>query len=104
MKKLESLKGISEAQVQDMIASDPDAPEATDGQLARARPFAEALPELAAAMEAGGIVRRPVGRPSGSNKTSVSLRLDSDLIERLKADGPGWQTRANAILRESVGI
>lgn len=36
-----------EANFQRQIASDPDAPEGTDEQLAKAKPFAEALPELA---------------------------------------------------------
>ena len=39
-----------EARVQRMIASDPDAPEATDAQIAQARPFVEAFPALAEAM------------------------------------------------------
>lgn len=43
------------------------------------------------------------GRPLGSgNKVQVTLRLDIDVVERLKADGAGWQTRANAALRKSV--
>ncbi len=32
-----------EAEIQKMIASDPDAPEATDEQLAKAKPFKEAF-------------------------------------------------------------
>ncbi len=39
-----------EARVQRLIASDPDAPEATDAQIALARPFAEAFPALAEVM------------------------------------------------------
>ena len=39
-----------ERKVQRMIASDPGAPEATDAQLAQARPFADAFPQLAEAM------------------------------------------------------
>ena len=35
-----------EARIQALIASDADAPEATDEQLARAMPFAEAHPDL----------------------------------------------------------
>jgi hypothetical protein len=35
-----------EARIQELIASDPDAPEATDEQLSRAKPFAEAHPDL----------------------------------------------------------
>ncbi len=43
------------------------------------------------------------GRPLGSgSKVQVTLRLDIDVVEKLKADGAGWQTRANAVLRRSV--
>jgi uncharacterized protein (DUF4415 family) len=43
------------------------------------------------------------GRPLGSgSKMQVTLRLDIDVVEKLKADGAGWQTRANAVLRRSV--
>lgn len=47
-----------EARIQAMIASDPNAPEATDAQLAAAQPFAEAFPTLAEKMR-----RKPGGRP-----------------------------------------
>jgi uncharacterized protein (DUF4415 family) len=44
-----------------------------------------------------GIVRRGLKRvPS---KTSVSLRIDADVLEWFKAQGPGYQTRMNAVLR-----
>ncbi len=36
----------TEVEIQRMIASDPDAPELSDDQIAQARPFAEAFPEL----------------------------------------------------------
>jgi uncharacterized protein (DUF4415 family) len=43
------------------------------------------------------------GRPLGSgSKMQVTLRLDIDVVEKLKAEGAGWQTRANAVLRRSV--
>ena len=43
------------------------------------------------------------GRPLGSgSKVQVTLRLDIDVVEKLKAEGAGWQTRANAVLRRSV--
>jgi uncharacterized protein (DUF4415 family) len=32
-------------------------------------------------------------------KTSVSLRIDADLLQWFKAQGAGYQTRINAILR-----
>lgn len=35
-------------------------------------------------------------------KTPVSLRLDSDVVEFFKAQGPGYQTRMNDVLRAYV--
>ncbi len=65
-------KHLTEEQIQRMIASDPDAPEATDDQIAQARPFADAFPALADAMR-----KNTGGRPKSTNpKVAVSLRLD----------------------------
>ena len=84
-----------EAEVQRSIASDPDAPEASDGQLAQARPFPEAFPALAEALR-----KNMGGRPKAeSPKVAVSIRLDRDVVERFKATGAGWQTRMNEALR-----
>lgn len=44
-----------------------------------------------------GIVRR--GLKPVPPKTSVSLRIDADVLEWFKAQGPGYQTRMNAVLR-----
>jgi uncharacterized protein (DUF4415 family) len=44
-----------------------------------------------------GIVRR--GLKPVAAKTSVSLRVDADVLEWFKAQGPGYQTRMNAVLR-----
>jgi uncharacterized protein (DUF4415 family) len=35
-------------------------------------------------------------------KQTVQIRLDADIIEWLKQEGPGYQTRANAILRNAM--
>ena len=44
-----------------------------------------------------------LGRPKlAASKTPVKLRLDPDVIEAFKSEGPGWQTRINAALREVV--
>ena len=32
----------------------------------------------------------------------VSLRVDPDVLAALRASGPGWQTRVNALLRDAV--
>jgi uncharacterized protein (DUF4415 family) len=91
---------LTEADIQAMIASDPDAPEATDEQLAKAVPFTEAFPALAEEMR-----KNVGGRPKAENpKVAVSLRLDPDVVARFKAQGPGWQTRMNEALRQAAGL
>jgi hypothetical protein len=32
----------------------------------------------------------------------VTLRLDTSVLDKLRALGPGWQTRANAILGDGL--
>lgn len=93
-----TISDAEEARIQAMIASDPDAPEATDEQLVQARPFAEAFPALAEAIRKGG--RSRAERP----KLAVSIRLDQDVVERFKAGGPGWQSRMNDALRDAAGL
>ena len=48
------------------------------------------------------IIRR--GRPKGSAKRLVSLRLDEAVLEKFRAEGPGWQSRINEALRKAVGL
>ena len=43
------------------------------------------------------------GRPiSPARKVPILFRLDPDLVVQLRASGPGYQTRVNALLREAV--
>lgn len=93
-------KKLTEEQIQRMIASDPDNPEWTDEELAQARPFAEVFPALAEKM------RKSIGgRPKAEKpKVAVSLRLDPEVIEAFKAEGPGWQSRMNQALRKAAGV
>lgn len=44
-----------------------------------------------------GIVRR--GLEPLPNKSSISLRVDRDVLEWFKAQGPGYQTKINSVLR-----
>ena len=69
--------------------TDPDdAPELTDEFFARADVY-----------EGERLVRR--GRPKLAKiKRQVTLRLDPEVIDGLRATGPGWQTRANAALAD----
>ena len=72
---------------------DVRSPELTDEQIAKAKPFAEVFPELAAAIRKG---RGPNKAPT---KKLVSLRLSGQVIEAYKAKGPGWQSRIDEDLR-----
>lgn len=83
------------------IWTDPDdAPELTNDFFERA------------ALKEGDRVLRPAqgtltkrGRPKLENpKRQVTIRLDSDLIDRLRESGPGWQSRVNEILRKAVAV
>ena len=42
-----------------------------------------------------GLLYRPIKKP-------VTIRLDADVIEWLKEDGPGYQTKANRLLRNAM--
>lgn len=44
-----------------------------------------------------GVVRR--GLKPQPPKAAISLRLEQDVLEWFKAQGPGYQTRINAVLR-----
>jgi uncharacterized protein (DUF4415 family) len=44
-----------------------------------------------------GIAR--VGLKEATAKTSISLRVDANVLEWFKAQGPGYQTRINAVLK-----
>ena len=94
------LTDAEEAEIQRMIASDPDNPEVTAEQMGEFRPFAEVFPELSAAID-----RTLGGRPKSDNpKQAISIRLDAEVIERFKASGDGWQSRMNEALRKAVGL
>ena len=77
------------------IVFDEDNPEWTAEMFAKARPISD-FPELAAAFP-----KSKGGRPRGSNKQAVSLRLDREVIDKCKATGAGWQSRINEVLRRA---
>lgn len=43
-----------------------------------------------------------IGKFYRPQKKPVTMRLDSDVIDWLKADGPGYQTKANWLLRQAM--
>ena len=80
---IESTTPDEDARISAAAASDPDNPEWTEADFARARPGRPPLP--------------PERR-----KKRVTLSLDPDVLAELKKDGRGWQTRANAALRRAL--
>lgn len=78
------------------IARDPDAPELDEEWFARARPAGQVHPELVES----SLRRR--GKQKAPTKERVTLRLDADLVAHLRSSGPGWQTRLNETLRQTV--
>ncbi|RKK03835.1 hypothetical protein EBE87_24895 [Pseudoroseomonas wenyumeiae] len=96
-RKLRMPTDAEEAAIQHGIAADPENPEWTEEDFARARPAAEVLGERVAA----SLVRRR-GRQKTAVKEAVSLRLDADLVRALRDSGPGWQSRVNDTLRKAV--
>ena len=70
-----------------------DNPELTKDDFAKAKPFAEVFPELAASIRKG---RGPNKAPT---KKSVTLRLSGSVIEKYKSGGKGWQSRIDTDLK-----
>ena len=84
------------------IAEDPDTHELDDAWFARARPIWDFPSEVAFLQHHGKLGRPPL--PEADKKHRVTLYLDPDILARLKADGKGWQTRANAALRRALAL
>ena len=69
-------------------------------------------PKLTAEMLEGGevfdadaSVRRGRGRPkSDAPKEQISVRLDPDVLAKLRESGPGWQSNINVLLRQSLAL
>ncbi|MDE2486259.1 MAG: BrnA antitoxin family protein [Alphaproteobacteria bacterium] len=82
--------------VRKSAVDDDDAPELDESFFERARPMTKVLPPEAQRAFRGG--RPRLERP----KKQVTVRLDADVLEAMKATGPRWQTRVNAVLRASL--
>jgi len=54
-------------------------------------------PELTPEMFARAVVRR--GLKPVARKRQLTIRIDSDVLEWYRRQGPGYQTRINALLR-----
>ena len=79
------------------VAAVMDNPELTEADVTAMRPFAEALPELAAKL------RRARGPQATATKISTTIRLSPEVIGFFKRGGQGWQSRIDEVLKEWVG-
>lgn len=99
MKKRRLIRPTPEedAEIQRGIDLDPDNPEWTAEDFACAQPASAAHPELVEDW-----LRRKRGPQKAPTKVLVSLRLERDVLDKLRASGRGWQSRANDMLRKAV--
>lgn len=85
---------------------DDENPEWTKDDFARARPFKEVFPSQFAAWDAAGHATIPVRRagrpPVDDPKVQIGFRLSSDVVERIRRSGRGYNARVEAVLREAI--
>lgn len=73
---------------EDVEIDDPENPEWTEEDFAKARPFREALPELYAQLIA---------------EEEVALKLSAETIQAFAVQGDDWRERMAAVLAEAAG-
>jgi uncharacterized protein (DUF4415 family) len=79
---------------------DDDNPEWTREDFAAARPALDVIGAVFGA-DAAAALRR--GRPKKPDrKVNQTLRLDPDVLDAYRRQGPGWQTHINQVLREHM--
>ena len=78
-----------------------DMRELTVEMMQQMRLLREIDPEFIARFEREKKLR---GRPAGRKKKVVSISLDNEVLDSLRASGEGWQTRVNDLLRAAVGL
>ena len=72
-------------------------PEWTEEDFARARPFKEGFPEFYEAWKNKG------GRPKVEQpKMHIGFRLSADVVNGVRASGPGYNARVERVLREAL--
>jgi len=70
-----------------------------------APPITDAVFDQAEVFHGNTFIRRGRGRPkSDATKEQISVRLDPDVLAKLREAGPGWQSQINAMLRRALGL
>ena len=61
--------------------------------------------EDAQSFHADTLIRPGRGRPRlDAPKEQINIRLDADVLAKLRETGPGWQSRMNALLRHALDL
>jgi len=77
-------------------------PEWKKATFAKAKPASEVLPELFGAPAAKRLLKARGRATTGTEPTSISIRLPPDTLAKWKATGPGWQTRMAEALDKAI--
>ncbi len=75
---------------------DEENPEWTAEAAAEARSFSEVFPEQFEALRKGS--HPPAGQP----KLNIGFRLAADVVQGVRATGPGYNARVEKVLREAL--
>lgn len=75
---------------------DPDNPELTEADFARARPFKNVFPDEYKAWKKLG--RPPVATP----KKHIGFRLAADVVDAVRGTGRGYNARVEKVLRDAL--
>ena len=82
------LKNVSDERLEEIkkrdIVFDEDIPEFSEKQLEQFRPV------------------NPQYFNITPKKKTICIKIDADILDAIKKDGPGYQTRINNILREAI--
>lgn len=73
-------------------------PEWTEEAFARAKPFKEMFPEQYASWKKNKGGRPPIEAP----KVHIGFRLAADVVQGVRATGPGYNARVERVLREAL--
>ena len=73
-------------------------PEWTEETFARAKPFKEMFPEQYASWKKNRGGRPPVDSP----KVHIGFRLAADVVQGVRATGPGYNARVERVLRDAL--
>jgi uncharacterized protein (DUF4415 family) len=71
----------------------------TKEDFARAVPFSQLPGSLQEKLRS---LKKQRGPQKSPTKEVVTMRLSRDVVERLRASGPGWQTRVDTALRQWI--